>query len=212
MRHTRALSALASLLFAVVLFSCSPATQTEKQIVSVYATSAAQYWLTDVYACAEELAIAVRMETSNPDIYLQLGEPEKITAPVYKIGEEEILVVAGSGIQSENLALGEVRGIFTQGNPALQVWVFSPGEDIQRAFEQLALGGIRVTSTARVASGVRHISAVLASESNAVGILPKRALTESMRVVYSAGITPVLAITQQEPQGAAGSLIHCLQK
>jgi hypothetical protein len=212
MRHTRLLPVLASLLSAILLFSCSPATQTEKQTVSLYATSAAQTWLTEVYSCADDLSIAIRMETDKPDIYLRLGEPERITSPVYKIGAEEILVAVSNGIESESLSRVEVRGIFMQGNPSAQVWVFSPGEDIQRVFDQLALGGARVTSTARVASGVRQMSAMLTSEPNVVGILPKRALTENMRGVYSVGIVPVLAITQQEPQGAVGGLISCLQK
>lgn len=199
-------------IFSFLLSACSSAPQAQNQIVSVYATSSAQPWLAGVYACADDLSIIIKMDANEPELYLQLGEPERITTPAYKIGEEEILIVVNNAIAIESLTQIEAREIFTRGNPSVQVWVFSSGADIQRAFDQLVLSESRVTSSARVATSVEQMSATLNSESNAIGFLPKRALTENMRGVYSAGFVPVLALTKQEPQNAVAGLLACLQR
>jgi len=200
------------LLSFLILSSCASAPQTEKQIVRIYATSSAQSWLAETYSCAEELFVAIKIETNDPDIYLRSGEPETITSPAYKIGEEEILVAANNAIQVESISQTEMKELFAQGNPSIQIWVFASGEDIQQAFDQLALSGIRAVPSARIASGVEQMSATLNSESNAIGILPKRALAGNIRALYSVGTIPVLAITKGEPQGAIAGLISCLQK
>jgi hypothetical protein len=181
-------------------------------MVSVYATSAAQPWLADLYACAGSLSVALKIDANEPDIYLRLGEPDQIISPAYKIGEEEILVVVNNASPIRSLFLNEAREIFTRENSSARAWVFAAGEDISAMFDQLALRGIRVAASTRVAASVEQMSRALESESNAVGILPKRALTDNLREVFSAGVVPVLALTKQGPQGAVSALINCLQK
>lgn len=202
------------LAFAIFFLSAcggAPAPSVDSQVATVYATSAARPWLQNLYACAGNLSVTVKINANEPDIYLRLGEPDRITSPAYKIGEEEILIVANNASPAQSLSLTEAREIFVQGNPSAQVWVFASGEDIQAAFDQLVMRGRRVTSSARVAAGVEQMSAALNSESSAVGILPKRALTGNLREVFSAGVVPVLAIIKQEPQWAVSGLVACLQ-
>lgn len=198
-------------LFILLLSACA-APQTPAQIVSVYAAPSAQFWLADAYACADDLSIVIKMETNDPDIYLRLGALQTVTSPAYQIGEEEIWVAANPALQVESLSREEARGLFTQGNPAVQIWVYSAGEDLQREFERLALSDSRVVSSASIAASVGQMSATLSSETNAVGILPKRALAGNVRGIFSAGKVPVLAVLRQEPQGAAAGLIACLQR
>jgi hypothetical protein len=201
-----------ALLAILFLSSCVPATPSPSQTVTVYATSSAQFWLMDVYACAADSSVTLKVDANEPDIYLRLGEPEIFVSPAYQIGEEEILIVTHPDSPLQNLSLLEAQKIFAQPNPAVQVWIFSAGEDIQRAFDSLVMQGRGVTSSARMAGSVGQMSSALSSESGAVGILPKRALTGNLRAVFSAGSVPVLALTQQNPQGAVSSLIACLQK
>ena len=206
----RALCVLCSGFFS--LSACgAPTPSAETQAVNIYATSAAQFWLADLYKCAGNLSVTLKVDANEPDIYLRLGEPDSVTSPIYKIGEEEILIAVNNVSPIQNLSLSEAQQIFTQGNPSVQTWVFSSGEDIQSAFDQLVLRGNRVTSSARVATSVEQMSATLNSQPTVVGILPRRAIAGNLREVFSAGVVPVLAITKQEPQGAVSALVACLQ-
>ena len=201
------------LLSSFLLFSCVPATQTPSQVVTVYATSAAEPWLRELFTCANDLSVVLNVNAESPEIYLRLGEPEMIVSPVYQIDEEEILIVTQRESAVQNLTLAEAQELFAQGNPSgsAQVWVYPSGADVQILFDQLVMKERSVSSSARVAFSVQNMSEVLNSESAAIGILPRQWLTSNLREVFSAGRVPVLAITKSEPQGAVLELLSCLQ-
>jgi len=201
------------LLPSVLLFSCIPPTQTtsQKEVVTVYATSAAQPWLTELYECAENLPVVLSVNADEPDIYLRVGEPENIISPVYQIDEEEIIVVTNLESIVQNLSFDEAQDLFAKGNPSMQVWVYSSDADVQIVFDQLVMKGRSVTSFAQAAVSAQNMSDILNSESSAVGILPKHRVTGNVREVYSVGNVPVLAITNEEPQGVVIELLACLQ-
>jgi hypothetical protein len=204
------------LLASFIIFSCTPATQTamELQIVNVYATSAAQPWLTKLYTCAQDLSVTLNLKADDPDISLRLGEPENIISPIYKIDEEEILIVTNRESPIQNLTLQEAQDLFALGNPtgSAQVWVYSSDADVQIAFDQLVLKGRSVTSLAKLATSPQQMSDLLNAEKDSVGIIPRHWKTGTVREVFSAGFVPVLAVTKDEPQGAVKELIACLQK
>jgi len=200
------------LLSPFLLFSCIPPTQTSQtQIISVYATSAAQPWLTKLYTCASDIKVVLIVNSDAPDIYLRVGEPDVLASPAYQIDEEEILVVTPRESPVQNLTLKEVQELFAQGNASLQVWVYSSDTDVQMAFDQLVMKGRSVTSSARVAASPQNMSDGLNSEIISVGILPRHWLVENTREVFLAGVVPVLAITKPEPQQTVTDLVSCLQ-
>ncbi|NWG33426.1 MAG: hypothetical protein HXY42_03210 [Chloroflexi bacterium] len=201
-------------LILLLLASCSTETpQTPPQVVSVYSTSAAAPWLTDLYACAESVATISRADDpSAADISLRIGEPEFLTSFAYQIDEEEVLIVAHRQNPVQTLTIEEVRALFAGlGDPSVQVWVYASDEDVFRVFDQFAMEGRSVSSSARVAVDPAQMSDALTVEAGAVGILPRSWLTASLREVYSVTKVPVLVIMQREPQGAVGWLIDCLQ-
>lgn len=202
------------LLSSFFLFSCSPATQTPSQteIITVYTTPTAQPWMEELFACANDLSITLNVTAESPEIFLRLGEPEILLTPAYQIGEEEILIVANRESPLRNLSLEEAQALFAGENASMQVWGYASEAEMQILFDQLVMKGRSVTSFARMASNPGEMSAALNSESNSIGILSKRWMNGNLREVYSAGIVPVLAITQDEPQGAVRNLISCLQK
>lgn len=201
------------LLSSLLLISCTPAKQTSQtEVVDVYATSAAQPWLTELYACAENSSVVLNVNADEPDIYLRLGEPEVIISPVYQIDEEEILVVTNRESSIQNLSLEEAQDLFAQGNPFVQVWVYASGADVQIMFDQLVMKGRSVTSLARLATSPQQISDLLNTEKDSVGILPRHWKVGTVRDVFSAGFVPVLAVMKEEPQGAVLDLLSCLQK
>jgi hypothetical protein len=180
--------------------------------VDVYAVSAAEPWLDELFDCAADSSILLNISADAPDITLRVGEPDALTSPAYQIDTEEILVVTHRESPLQTLTLSQVRDLFAgRGDPSVQVWVYASGEDVARAFDQLVMQGRSVTSFARLAVSPRHMSEVLNADADAVGILPRHGMAGNVREIFSAGTVPVLAITKSEPQGAVGQLIGCLQ-
>jgi len=193
--------------------SCVPATQTpQTEIITVFATPAAQPWLTELYVCAAESSVVLNITAEDPDIYLRVGEPENIISPIFQIDQEEILIVTNRESPIQNLTLAEAQDLFAQGNASARVWVYSSDTDVQDVFDQLVMKGRRITSLADVATSPQHMSDLVNAEKASVGILPRHWLAGSVRNVFSAGIAPVLAVTLEEPQGVLKYLISCLQK
>jgi hypothetical protein len=207
---------LSSLIFLVLLLaSCSAETpQTPLEVVSVYSTSAATPWLTDLYACAESVALISRADDpSAADIVLRIGEPQFLASFAYQIDEEEILIVTHRQSPVQNLTLEEAGALFAGlGDASVQVWVYASGEDVQEVFDQFVMEGRSVSSSAGVVVSPQQMSDMLNNESNAVGILPRHWKAGDVREVYSVAKVPVLAITQTKPQGTVNQLIGCLQK
>ncbi len=200
-------------LSSFIVISCAPATQTSQtQVVSVYATSAAQPWLTELYTCADNSSVVLNLTADDPDILLRVGEPEIIISPVYQIDEEEILIVTNRESPIQNLTLTETQELFAQGNGSAKVWVYASDADVQIVFDQLVMKGRSVTTFAGLATSPQQMSDLINAEKDAVGILPKHWMAGTVRDVFSAGTVPVLAITKEEPQGVVKELISCLQK
>ncbi len=202
------------LLSSLLIVSCSTsAPQTTPQIVSVYSTSAAEPWLTELYTCADSFAILTRVDDPNAaDIALQIGEPEFLSSLAYPIGDADILIVTHRQSPIQNLTLAEAQVLFMGfGNPSVQVWVYAEGEDVQRVFDQLVMEGRRVSSSAFIAVSSQHMSEVLNDQPDSVGILPRHWQAGDSREVLSVGTVPVLALTKSEPQGVVNHLIGCLQ-
>ena len=204
------------LLFSFVLFSCSTGTpQPTPQLVTVYSTSAAQAWLSDLYDCAglQNSVVLSRIDDSSAaEIVLRIGEPRILTSPAYQIDTEEILIVTHRASPIQSLNLEGVRELFAGlGDPSVQVWVYASGEDVQDVFEQAVMEGRTVTPSARLAVNPQQMSDTLVNESNTVGILPRHWKAGDVREVFSIETVPVLAVTQSEPQGIIKELIGCMQ-
>ena len=205
------------LLSSFLIVSCSTATPPPPtpQVVSVYASFAAEPWLTELYDCAAQQpnVILSRVDDSNSaEIVLQIGEPA-VTSFAYQIDEEQILIVTHRQSPIQNLTLEQAQALFMGLEDAsVQVWVYASDADVQKVFDQFVMEGRSVASSAQVAVSPQQMSDTLVNEPNAVGILPRHWKVSDMREVYSAATVPVLALTKNEPQGTIKELIACLQK
>lgn len=201
-----------ALCFSLLISCVSPAQPSQTEVITAYATTSAHPWMQDLFACANEKSIIVKVAADDPDIALRVGEPETLVSPAYQIGEEELLIVTHRQSLVQNLTLQEVQVLFAgQGDPSMQVWVYSSGMDVQRLFDQFVMEERSVTSFARIAVSPQEMSDILNSESNTIGILPKRWMAGDVREVYSIGAFPILAVTKEEPEGAAKLVLGCLQ-
>lgn len=180
----------------------------------MYATPAAQPWLTELYDCAANQSATLRLTDSPSDaaIYIRIGEPNVLMTPAYQINTEEILIVTHRESPIQNLTLEEARMLFAgQGDSSARVWVYASDTDMQIVFDQLVMAGRSVSSSASLAVSPGQMSDVVNAESGAVGILPRHWIAGNVREVYSLGNVPILAIVKEEPQGIVKELISCLQ-
>lgn len=200
-------------LSSIFLYSCGQSTATpHASVVPVYATAASQPWLTELFACADQQKIILNVTSTDPEIYLRVGEPETLTTPAFQIDEEELLIVTNRESPIQNMTLEEAQALFAgQGDASVKVWVYASDTDVQILFDQLVMKGRSVSSSAKLAAGPQEMSDLLNSQSNVVGILPRHWKAGNVREVYSAGKFPVLAITKTEPQSEVKTLMSCLQ-
>jgi hypothetical protein len=196
--------------------ACAPVfTPPDPQAVKVYATTAAQPWLTEASNCAARSS-AILSNVIDPvqaDIVIRVGEPDHLTTPAFQIDREDLLVVTHRESPVQNLTTDEAQALFAgQGQADVQIWVFSSGEDLQQVFAREVMHGAPVTSLARLAVNPQQMSDTLNAEKNAVGLLGRHWKTGTTREVFSLPDLPVLAITAAEPQGAIKEILACLQK
>lgn len=212
-RSSLAISLL--LLSSLILVACSPSTPVATpQIIHVYSTSAAEPWLSDLYACSQPGAVLSRVDDpAAAQIALRVGEPVFLASLAFQIDAEDILIVAQRQSPVQNLTLEEARLLFAGlGDPSVQVWVYASGEDVQDVFDQVVMAGRRMTASARIAVHPQQMSDALINEVNTVGILPRHWKAGDSREVFTVATVPVLAITPSEPEGTVRELIACLQK
>jgi len=198
-----------------LLAACVPVTpQFTPRVISVYSTSAATPWLSDLYTCAGSYTVVSRVEDpASADIVLRLGEPKQLSSYAYQIDEEEVLIVTHRQSPVQNLTLDEAQALFMGlGDPSVQIWVYASGEDVFEVFDRFVMKGRIISSSAMVAVDPQQMSNELNAQSNAVGILPRHWKAGDMREVFSVATVPVLATTQSEPHGAVNQIVACLQK
>lgn len=201
------------IILSLLLVSCTAVTPSAVQVVNVYATGGARPWLEELYACAEDAGAALNLTSESPQIQLRLGEPEDWKGAIYQVGTEEIVVAVQLQSPLGSLTLTQVNEIFSgKGNPSVQVWAYSPGDDVQRAFDWLVMNGRGVTSFARLAANPMQMSASLSADVNAIGFLPRRWMTVELKELFAAGSVPVLALTPSEPEGIPRDLLACMRK
>jgi hypothetical protein len=94
----------------------------------------------------------------------------------------------------------------------VQVWTYSPDEDIQRIFEQDVMNGQTATSQARLAVSVEAMTNSIETVPGSIGVVTRRWKSGNTLEVFSLATVPVLAITSSQPEGAVKALLACLQK
>jgi hypothetical protein len=204
----------ALILPGLILAACAadPGPPTAQPIVTVWASPSASPWFAKLFECAAARGIALDVSPQDPQIELRLGEPAPTSGPAYEVGQEQVMVVAGRASALPQLSSGEARALFAgRGDPAVQIWVFSSGMDVQQAFDRLVMDGAPVSSFARLALDPQQMVEEMKADPNAAGILPRSWMTEDLRSLQDAGSVPVLAATRRDAREQVLELIACMQ-
>ncbi len=205
--------------FILLLSACAAPTPTAPtpQLINVYASPAAQPWLTNLYTCAGQFpepnfVLNIVASPTDAAIALRIGEPPILTTPSFQIDTESLYVVTDRTSPLQNLTVEQVRELFAgRGDPSVQVWVYAEGEDVQQVFAKTLAGG-PVTSNAQLAVDPQQMADTVNAGPNVVGILPGHWKMGTMRYIYEIPNVPVLAITPAEPQSPVREIIACLQQ
>jgi hypothetical protein len=124
----------------------------------------------EVYACANDLSIILKVTDQKPEIYFQFGEPDVLLDFAYQIDDQEIIVVANSQSELQTISLDEVQNLFTS---AENVWVYPSASEMQKVLNQFVMKGRSVSSFANVVVSPKQLIEKIESESNAIGFIPK---------------------------------------
>jgi hypothetical protein len=221
----------AALLLALFLAGCaaSPsAVPTETpRVMTIYFTPAAESWISDVYDCAaqtESLFLSRSDSPADADVLLRVGEPPRISSPVFEIDEMEMVLIVNPKNPIPSLTNAEIAAIFRGQirnwaevggeNAEIQVWAYDAESDLQRAFDEAILMGAPPFSMAEQAPSPEKMRSAVAEEDAAVGILSRRDANADVRVIplNQTPRIPVLAILREPPQGEARAWLACLQR
>ncbi|HEX8993445.1 MAG TPA: substrate-binding domain-containing protein [Anaerolineales bacterium] len=206
-----------------ILSGCAspPSPAVTPQLVNVFVTSATYPRVSELYACAPPSIVLSQSDPASAAFTLRLGEPSPLLLPAFQVGTEDVLVVNHPGAGVGALTLEQVQGLFSGrianwkevgGNDLpVQVWTFSPEEDIQQVFEGLVMNGEPVTSLARLAVSAQAMSDGVGSTPGSTGYLAGRWKAGNTREALKAATVPVLIITRSQPEGPLRDLIGCLQ-
>lgn len=195
------------------LLACASPGQVEgaPRVIEVHATPAVQPWLADLYACAPPgTVLRAAANPAEAELALRLGEPLAHAGALYRLGNEQLLVVAGAESPLAELSAPEVQELFAGlGDPPVQVWVYDADQDVQQVFSSALMDGRPLTTQARLATGPERMRQALEQDPEALGLLPGRWGTGTLRVLHTLPDVPVLALVPPEPQAGLLALLAC---
>ncbi len=178
---------------------------------------------------------ADQMDVTQADLSLRYDLPASPPAFSAQLGEDQIVAVVNAANQA-SVSPGDLASIFSgqlrdwndlapppaatpSGAAApdpIQVWSYSLGDDLRSAFIAGSLGGGAIAARINFAPDPTAMLQAISADPAAVGYLPRALVTAQLRVLdfpddpYAQ--IPLLALAPSEPQGAARSLLACLQK
>ncbi len=217
------------LLTCFVLCSCSSATPTKPEQLTIQYTAASSPWLAGISNCAggdvviSEQRGADLLDPQSADMVIRIGQPDNLIPFTYQIGTDNFLVITNVKNPTSRLTVEQIHELFTgqiqnwkaiNGTDApVQPWVFPAGEDIQEIIKQTILAGSPVSSASRLANNPDEMLEAIEKDVNAVGIITSRWKNGNVSGVYTdTNSLPVMAVTETEPQGNLASFLACMQK
>jgi len=219
------------ILVCIFLPACAvaPAATPLEQLTIQY-SAAVIPWLPTLFRCSDGNAIDAEqrgtdfLDIKSADMVIRLGKPDILSAYVYQLGTDELLVITNSKNPARQLTPEQVYKLFTgqiqdwsslNGNTtAVQVWIFANGEDITELFKQYSLRGSPVSSAAHLANNPQEMVQAIEKDINAIGIITRRLLSnENVTVANTvASNLPMLGISSTKPNRSLAHLITCMQK
>jgi hypothetical protein len=168
------------------------------------------------------------------EMVLELGEPSLVNKAPYlsQIGWEQLVVIVNLDNDLSELSTSRLQSIYSgqtsiwdngSGQP-IQVWVLPNGDPVRKYFDHAVLQSTTLTSEAMLAPDPEAMLEAISGNANAIGYLPGFLLSSSDPNLVAKVKTikldtsldeilhqPVIAITQNEPEGMMRELLVCVQ-
>lgn len=189
---------------------------------------------TALTACARKLpglALLVEIrplafiDLSEVDLALWLGEKPDFAGFAAPLAQEQIVLIVNSRNPLKDIDISTLKKILSgetnswqqfgvPGEDEITLWVYPQENEIQNAIEGKLGGSLRISPSAFIAADPEVLLKKVASDRSAIGFLPAAWLNTNVKAVEIQGINiklPVLALSEEEPQGMARQLLACLQ-
>jgi hypothetical protein len=173
-------------------------------------------------------------QVSNDEVVLELGNPSQIDPSSFlsQLGLEQIAVIVNQENDISHISMNMLQSIFsgqlaswdTSSNQPIAVWVLQDGDPIRSVIDSVLMQSISLTSDAMLAPDAVAMLEAVAGDPNAIGYLPNSILSSGDPTLISKVKTiqldetleedlnqPVIAITQNEPQGILRELLTCVE-
>ena len=216
------MSRIVLVLLALILTACqsAPAVQATPQTPLKVAVSASLTWLEgDLATCAASEGVAVQRAddaaAATGVIALQLGAPDDGRFAAV-LGQEQVVVIVHPDNLQPDLTREDALAIFSgrlkswPDGAEILAWSLPVSSDTHAA---MLAAGFSFAGTGLAANPQAMLQAV-SSDPAAIGYLPARWVDTSVRALEITGMpvdVPILAVSEQEPQGIARALLVCLQ-
>jgi hypothetical protein len=157
---------------------------------------------------------------SDAVLVFRLGEPEELPAFSAPIAYEDLLLVTHKSNPTADLTRQQLRGIFTgrlhnwtdfDWHDPIQVWMYYDGDDSRQLLEENILLGIPLTPNALLAPGPQEIIESVADDPASISVIPAAFATNNVQTADLGIQAPILALANEEPEGAVRDLLVCLQ-
>jgi hypothetical protein len=165
---------------------------------------------------------------NNADLLFWLGEPPEKATFSAPLAVEEIALIVNSENPIQAIAVEELRALLrgeirnwealNDMDADVAVWTYPEGNEIFLVIEEAFLQDGTITSQGYLAPDPAAIIDAISGDVGAIGFLPKAWLTDDIKSIdldgEGSGIDlsrPVLALAEGAPEGAARSLLACLQ-
>lgn len=168
------------------------------------------------------------------EIVLELGHPSIEDAALYlsQVGREQIVVAGNQNNNLSRLSTDQLRSIFSGQisrwedgtSQPIQVWVLPEGDPVRMIFDETVLAAHSLSSNAMLAPDPGSMLEAISGDVNAIGyflgsfltsadpsLVAKIKLIQMDLTLEELHTQPVIAITQDEPQGLMRDLLVCLQ-
>ncbi len=228
----------AALLF--ILTGCAAATPTPQPALTIWTvnlTPALGYMTTTINECASaqpETGVFLRevpvnaLDFENTDISLTWGTVSETTLPVFELGTDQLSVIIHPGnpvdslnqSQLEQIIQGEITTWQQTGDPLdgdIAWWLLPAGDEARTLLEKTLAIQPERNPYAWMAPDADAVVQSVASDTLAIGIVPARWLSDSVKSIQLIGLDtesltlPILAVTRQQPDAEMTVFLACLQ-
>jgi hypothetical protein len=221
------------LILATTIPGCSPfVTSTpypSPQPIQITYTSTMRPWVDTLHQCAlehPEIALiteeisAAALEFSPGNLTLWFGEPPQ-GFPGYaaSLGEDEIVVIAGTDVTLQDLSLEQLVELYSQPSSVYQVWTYSEGNELRSIFDSVVLGETGTSAYSHIAPDPDAMLEAVTTGSLSIGYIPRdwlgvgelQVVTMETKLQRDFKL-PILALAREEPEGNLKIFLICLQQ